>query len=86
MKKVLVNADLRQQLIDRGLKQVRTLSWETSAQKHLEKIDSSDAYNTIDSINLFYRLVLNAPRTPNMLVFRGDNTSINDNYVPGFKK
>ena len=39
MEKVLVNADLRQQLIDRGLKLARTLSWETSAQKHLEKID-----------------------------------------------
>jgi len=47
----------------------------------LEKIDSSAAYNTIDSITLFYRLILNAPRTPNMLVFRGDNVNINDNYL-----
>lgn len=39
IEKVLVDADLRQQLINRGLKLVRTLSWEISAQKHLEKID-----------------------------------------------
>jgi glycosyltransferase involved in cell wall biosynthesis len=39
IEKVMVNADLKQQLINKGLKLVRALSWEISAQKHLEKID-----------------------------------------------
>lgn len=39
IEKVMVDADLKQQLINKGLKLVRALSWEISAQKHLEKID-----------------------------------------------
>lgn len=39
IKKVMVDRGLRQQLINRGLQLVKTLSWEISAQKHLEMIN-----------------------------------------------
>lgn len=39
MEKVIVDSDLKHQLISKGLELVGSLSWEISAQKHLEQID-----------------------------------------------
>jgi hypothetical protein len=47
----------------------------------LESGIKQDVYDTLDHIQLFYKTIMGAPRTPNMLVFRGDKVTNDDNYL-----